>query len=113
MDLLASNNFIKKVKLEPKIRNIVATTDIKMKLTIDELSQMLVKSIYEPEQFPGLIYKTFEGPTCIIFASGKIVIVGAKSESELISAENSVVQQLKRFNLCVPTKNGHNLTLNK
>jgi TATA-box binding protein (TBP) (component of TFIID and TFIIIB) len=48
-----------------------------------KLSKRLDRVIYEPEQFPALIYKTREGPTCLIYASCKIVVSGAKSEDNL------------------------------
>ena len=39
--------------------------------------------IYEPEQFPGLIYKSTSGPKCLIFSTGKVVIAGSKSKDSL------------------------------
>jgi transcription initiation factor TFIID TATA-box-binding protein len=78
--------------LEPKVHNIVAVTDIQMKLDIGKLSQKWM--IYEPEQFPGAIYKTEDGPTCLIFASGKVVTAGARSETQLIKVVNLVMEKI-------------------
>jgi transcription initiation factor TFIID TATA-box-binding protein len=94
MDLLIIGNFIKRQQLEPKVHNIVAVMDIPGKLDMNQLSQKLSRMIYEPDQFPAAIYKTDEGPTCLIFASGKIVIAGAKSEAQLINVSNSVTEKL-------------------
>jgi transcription initiation factor TFIID TATA-box-binding protein len=71
--------------------------DIQGKLDVPELVQKLSKTLYEPEQFPGAIYKTEEGPTCLIFASGKIVIAGANSEVQLSNTANSLKGKLKQF----------------
>jgi len=99
MDLLINGNFIKREKLDHKVRNIVALMDIRGKLDVSQLSQKLSKIIYEPEQFPGAIYRTEEGPTCLIFASGKIVIAGARSESHLIKVANSVTKKIMPFGI--------------
>ena len=79
-DLLVNNGFVKDVKLEPRVRNVVGTADLKKRLDLNGLARILRKSIYEPEQFPGLIYKKQDGPACLIFASGKIVLTGAKNK---------------------------------
>ncbi len=42
--------------------------------------------MYEPEQFPGLIYRIQDSCVEILFASGKGVIAGAKSIEEINSA---------------------------
>ena len=58
MNLMHKNNFIEQiVYLIPRVRNIVATLNIGKKLNLTSLSQNLSKSIYEPEQFPGLIFR--------------------------------------------------------
>ena len=38
------------------------------------------KTSYEPEQFPGLIYKDW-GVTFLLFSTGKIIITGIKNEN--------------------------------
>ena len=42
--------------------------------------------MYEPEQFPGLMYR-MESPKVVflIFSTGNIVCVGAKTEDEVFS----------------------------
>lgn len=51
----------------------------------------------DPEQFAGAFYKSPHGPTCLTFASGKIVIIGAKSEEQVITTENSLSHLLNQF----------------
>jgi transcription initiation factor TFIID TATA-box-binding protein len=99
MGLLINGNFIKREQLEPKVHNIVAVMDTQRILDISQLSQKLSKMIYEPEQFPGAIYRTQEGPTCLIFASGKIVIAGARSETQLIKVAHTVKRKIMQFDI--------------
>jgi transcription initiation factor TFIID TATA-box-binding protein len=43
--------------------------------------------MYEPEQFPGLIYRMSEPKVVILlFASGKLVCTGAKKEQDVYDA---------------------------
>jgi transcription initiation factor TFIID TATA-box-binding protein len=87
---------VEKRKIEPRCQN-VATIDIKKKLDLIKIAEVLSNSIYEPEQFPGLIHKS-AGSTCLIFASGKIVSVGTKSENQLLTVDH-IVSELKQFQI--------------
>jgi transcription initiation factor TFIID TATA-box-binding protein len=93
MEILAKEKFIEKVKLESKVQNIVATSNIG-KIDLNSVVSTLTKIIFEPEQFPGAIYRIPNGPTCLIFASGKIVIAGAKSKKQVIDTEISLSKHL-------------------
>ena len=89
-DLLCKYEFIKPVIIAPKVRNIVATIDLKKSIEFREVIEKK-KVIYEPDQFPGMIYKTTYGTTCLMFASGKVVIVGSKSEEQIIDTIKELV----------------------
>jgi TATA-box binding protein (TBP) (component of TFIID and TFIIIB) len=67
-----------------KIDNIIATTNAHRKLNLEKIvSEKKFKQIkYNNEKFPGLFLK-FTNGTAIIFHSGKIVLVGCKSEEAL------------------------------
>jgi len=80
--LLLQADFIKNVTIQPEIRNIVVTFDINKRIDFENIINKKTV-IYEPDQFPGLIYKSNIGTTCLIFSSGKIVIVGSKSEEQI------------------------------
>jgi transcription initiation factor TFIID TATA-box-binding protein len=95
--LLSSSAFIQSERLKPKVRNIVATMDFRARLDMYQLTQKLSKILYEPGLFPAAIYKTEEGPTCLIFASGKLVISGAKSEIHLKEVANALRTRLSQF----------------
>jgi len=63
-----------------KIENVVASTDIKKIISLDKLLTILEASEYEPEQFPGLVYRIFEPKVAfLLFSSGRVVCAGAKS----------------------------------
>jgi TATA-box binding protein (TBP) (component of TFIID and TFIIIB) len=66
------------------IDNIIATTFVNKKLNLNQIVQeQKFKSIkYNNEKFPGLFLK-FKKGTVILFHSGKIVIVGSKSEQDI------------------------------
>lgn len=97
MTLLEKNGFVKRVELRPIIRNIVATFDMKRRLDLSKAAIRLAKSIYEPEQFPGLIHKTEGSSTCLIFASGKAISVGSRSEEELRQTVRDIANELDAF----------------
>ncbi len=81
--ILFDHNLIKKSKIIPNVRNIVGRYNLEKKLDIEKLARIMPKSLYEPEQFPGLIFRIKDSLVALIFASGKGVLVGAKTFSEL------------------------------
>jgi transcription initiation factor TFIID TATA-box-binding protein len=99
MNLLAKNGFVKKVKLIPKIQNIVATLDIGSRIDLKEIVTEVPKITFEPNQFPGAILRMNGGPVCLLFASGKIVITGSKSEDDIRKAVSNVEKILKPFHI--------------
>jgi len=81
---LFKEGYAKPVKLTFKTQNLVVTADFLKSVSLERLSDYR-SAIYEPEQFPGAIVR-FDQPykTCIlIFASGKAVITGLKSEKQI------------------------------
>lgn len=88
-----------KIKQEPevKIQNIVAAGSIGMDLNLNVLAMKLENTEYEPEQFPGLVYKLPEQKaTFLLFSNGKIVCTGTKSEEEVRKALDKLVDNLKK-----------------
>ena len=67
-----------------KIQNVVGTSNIGFALDLEKISNIQANmSTYEPEIFPGLIYRMLEPKVCIMmFVSGKLVFTGAKSKSD-------------------------------
>ena len=92
-----------KITVKPKIniQNIVASGSVGMDLNLNELATKLRNVEYEPEQFPGLVYKlpqTNSNPqaTFLLFSNGKIVCTGTKSEKDVHAAVDVLVENLKK-----------------
>jgi transcription initiation factor TFIID TATA-box-binding protein len=66
-------------KIEHKVQNLVVSANLGYEVNIDVAATELDNVEYEPEQFPGLIFRVKE-PKCValVFTSGKINVVGAK-----------------------------------
>ena len=66
------------------IQNMVASASLGGKIHLEQAARSLPRSMYEPEQFPGLIYRMDEPKVVILlFASGKLVCTGAKKEIQV------------------------------
>ncbi|MFH1592904.1 MAG: TATA-box-binding protein [Candidatus Woesearchaeota archaeon] len=89
-----------KIKIKPKIvvQNMVASGGIGMDLNLNSLAMELENTEYEPEQFPGLVYK-LEGTraTFLLFSNGKIVCTGTRSENKLKEAVDLLVKKLTKL----------------
>src|SRR3989338_7598845 len=85
------------VKPELNIQNIVASGSVGMVLNLNTLAMKLENTEYEPEQFPGLVYKLREAKaTFLLFSNGKIVCTGTKSEEEVSQAVDMLIVNLKK-----------------
>ncbi len=74
-------------KPDLKVVNIVASARLGGKIDLEKAVFTLGKAMYEPEQFPGLIYRMDEPKVVIlIFASGNLVCTGAKREQDVHDA---------------------------
>jgi len=83
-------------KPELKIQNIVASADLRGMIDLEKSAYSLGRTMYEPEQFPGLIYRMDEPKVVILlFASGKLVCTGAKKEEDVYEAVNKLHQRLE------------------
>ncbi|MEK6904005.1 MAG: TATA-box-binding protein, partial [Nanoarchaeota archaeon] len=88
-----------KITAKPKInvQNMVASGSIGMDLNLNMLAMDLEETEYEPEQFPGLVYKLpGTRATFLLFSNGKIVCTGTKSEVKLREAVDKLIQVLKK-----------------
>jgi len=86
-------------KPELKIQNIVSSASLGGRIELEEAST-LGKTMYEPEQFPGLIYRMEEPKVVIlIFASGNLVCTGAKREQDVFDAVHKLHERLEEQNL--------------
>jgi transcription initiation factor TFIID TATA-box-binding protein len=87
-------------KPELKIQNIVASGGLGGMIDLEKAAYSLGHSMYEPEQFPGLIYRMEEPKVVILlFASGKLVCTGAKKEPDVYVAVDKLHSLLEETNL--------------
>jgi len=87
-----------KITDKPKItvQNIVASGSIDVDLNLNILALELGNTEYEPEQFPGLVYKLDEPTTTfLLFSNGKLVCTGTKSRKELEAAMTQLSRNIK------------------
>ena len=87
-----------KITDTPKItvQNIVASGNIDVDLNLNILALELENTEYEPEQFPGLVYK-LEDPTAtfLLFSNGKLVCTGTKNKQQLEDSMEQLNKNIK------------------
>jgi len=83
---------------KPKInvQNIVASGSINLMLNLNLLALDLENTEYEPEQFPGLVYKLMEPTaTFLLFSNGKLVCTGTKTRKQLDQSMEQLIKNIK------------------
>lgn len=83
---------------KPKInvQNIVASGNIDIMLNLNVLALELGNTEYEPEQFPGLVYKLIEPTaTFLLFSNGKLVCTGTKNSKQLEDSMRQLIKNIK------------------
>lgn len=85
--------------LDFKIQNMVGSCDVKFPIRLEGLVLTHGQfSSYEPELFPGLIYRMVKPRiVLLIFVSGKVVLTGAKVRQEIYEAFDNIYPILKSF----------------
>jgi transcription initiation factor TFIID TATA-box-binding protein len=89
-----------KITADPKVQvqNMVGSGSIGMDLNLNALAMELENTEYEPEQFPGLVYKLAgTRATFLLFSNGKIVCTGTRSEGKLREAVHLLVKNLVKL----------------
>ena len=86
-----------------KIENVVASTGIDQELNLEALAADLPGTEYDPDRFPGLVYRLQEPKAaCLIFRSGKIVSTGAQSIDDVHAAVELTFDTLRALGIEVP-----------
>ncbi|MFC4247553.1 hypothetical protein ACFOZ7_11215 [Natribaculum luteum] len=80
-----------------QLQNIVVQGDLEKELNLEAIIVLLglEHTEYEPEQFPGVIYKPNEDITALLYRTGKFVIVGSTSYRTALDAAKSLKATLK------------------
>jgi transcription initiation factor TFIID TATA-box-binding protein len=79
------------------VQNIVASADLGQAINLNAIaiSLGLERVEYEPEQFPGLVYRLNEPKVCILlFGSGKLVCTGARTPQDVEDAVKKITEEL-------------------
>ena len=87
-----------KITDKPKInvQNIVASGSIDIMLNLNVLALELENTEYEPEQFPGLVYKLVDPTaTFLLFSNGKLVCTGTKNKQQLDDSMKQLIKNIK------------------
>jgi transcription initiation factor TFIID TATA-box-binding protein len=76
--------------------NMVASVNLGGRIDLERTTYMLNRTMYEPEQFPGLIYR-MDTPKVVIllFASGKLVCTGAKRADQVYESVIKLHERLE------------------
>ncbi|MBI2449218.1 TATA-box-binding protein [Candidatus Pacearchaeota archaeon] len=89
-------NVIITEKPKIEVQNIVASGSIDMSLNLNFLALELQNTEYEPEQFPGLVYKLFQpSTTFLLFSNGKLVCTGTKNKKQLDESMSQLIKNVK------------------
>ncbi len=92
-------NFVDKED-EIKIENVVVSADLKTRLPLEKIAMELEGAEYEPESFPGLVYRIKEPKaSLLIFTTGKIICAGTRSQEIAMQAIKKVIQDLRKIGI--------------
>lgn len=81
------------------VQNIVASCDVNFPVRLEGLAHAHNNFCsYEPELFPGLIYRMLKPKiVLLIFVSGKVVLTGAKVRQDIYDAFDNIYHVLQLF----------------
>ncbi len=84
------------------VQNIVSSINLGGRIHVERAARTLPRSMYEPEQFPGVIHRMLDPKTVILlFASGKLVCTGAKTEKDVYRSVNNLHNMLEEKDLMI------------
>ena len=82
------------------IQNIVASAALGGEIDLENLVYKLERVMYEPEQFPGAVFRMPDPQVVfLIFSAGKLVCVGAKKEEQVYEAVDKIQKLLEEKGL--------------
>lgn len=86
----------------PQIQNVVASCDLNCRLELTHLAQHIRNAEYAPKRFSAVVVRIRDPrTTALIFASGKLVITGAKSENDARLAARKNARIVQKQGYCV------------
>jgi transcription initiation factor TFIID TATA-box-binding protein len=83
-----------------ELQNVVASTGIEQELALESVAMDLRGADYDPENFPGVVYRTEEPrATTLLFRSGKMVSTGASSVEDVHTVLDGVFDDLRKLGI--------------
>ena len=101
------------IEKDPRITitNVVATADLGLELNLDEIALNLENVEYEPEVFPGLVYRPYESrASVLIFRNGKLVLAGLRDVLEARQVVEELVERLREAGLVPSCRRPQSIT---
>lgn len=110
-----------------KIENVVASTEFEGRIPLDRIANEFENTEYDPERFPGLVYRVKDSKAvALLFSSGKVVCTGTKSPEQVKEAVMKIIEDLEEAevyienepvievqNIVASSNIGENLELNR
>ena len=88
-----------------KVTNCVVSCDTFSKYVLEDLAAKLIKAEYNPESFPGLVYRLEEPKASIlVFSTGKLICSGSKSLEEATVAIKNAIKDFREHGITVSDK---------
>ncbi len=85
-----------------KIENVVASSYLGQELDLNAIEDALDGAEYNPQQFPGLVYRLKDPKTAtLLFRSGKVVCTGAKCYADVVKAVTTVAKDLQKAGITI------------
>jgi transcription initiation factor TFIID TATA-box-binding protein len=85
-----------------KIENVVASSYLGQELDLNAIEDALEGAEYNPQQFPGLVYRLKEPKTAtLLFRSGKVVCTGAKCYDDVVRAVTKVAKDIEKAGIFI------------
>ena len=83
-----------------QVVNIVASVSLGGRIDLEKAVHHLGRTMYEPEQFPGLVYRISDPKVVVLlFGSGKLVCTGARRPEDVEAAVDKITDELKAAGL--------------
>ncbi|HHH79576.1 MAG TPA: TATA-box-binding protein [Thermoplasmatales archaeon] len=77
------------------VQNMVVSTNLKRDIDLGSIADSLKTKVeYEPERFPGLVYRTESDVVLLVFNSGRVVGTGGKSKKEMEMALKGLMEEI-------------------
>lgn len=105
--LKALDIFLKHFKLDQDVtidvQNLVVSVNFQYNVELEEFSNRIDRAIYEPEQFPGIIYRSIDPKAVfLIFTSGKAICVGTKDLPDAFKTIFALRKKMIESDVMVP-----------